>query len=177
MTKNDSLNIIAELYEKYYPLFHKIASTFTNNKSEMEDVLHDAFVKVLVKKDRIAELKDNERVSYICTVIANTGRDYLKKKIKYTYDVLTEEIADEINVSPEQIILVNEDKELSIRCFHKLKSEDRALLQLYYFEEYEPEQIASRIGIKKKYIHQYIYRAKKRLIKLIWEEMKSDEKE
>lgn len=178
MTNKESLNVISQLYDKYYPLFHKKASMFTDNHSEIDDILHDAFVKVIINKEKIAALDIKEQLPYVCAIISNTGRDYLKakSKCKFVYADLTDNIPDEINVSPEQIIAVNEDKELSLKCFYKLDVKDRVLLQLYYFEEYDAEKIASKLHIKKKHIHQYIFRAKKRLVKLVQKELKQYEK-
>lgn len=178
MTEKESRDSISLLYDKYYPLFHKKAATFTDDQSEVEDILHDSFVKVLLRKEQIADMLLNEQISYVCTVITNTGIDYLKYKSRYVFvsEDLLDDIPDDIDVSPEEVLAVNEDKELSLKCFYKLNVKDRALIHLYYYEEYDAAKIAKCLHIKRKYIHQYIYNAKKRLAQLVKKELKSYEK-
>ena len=71
MAPNDK-QLIAEIYDKYYPLFHKKATMLVTDNDVADDILHDSFVKVLKNTDKITSLEQNEQVAYICQIIVNT---------------------------------------------------------------------------------------------------------
>lgn len=154
---------IAEIYDEYYPLFHKKASVFTDSKEEIEDILHDAFVKVIIHKNQIENMDISESVPYICKVIKNTACDYAKKYSRYEAETVIEEVSDD--VSPEEILLIQEDTELAKKCFKKLSEKDRKVLQLYFYEDYDYNQLSEALNIKTKNIRMVVCRAKARLIR------------
>ena len=177
MAPNDK-QLIAEIYDKYYPLFHKKATMLVTDNDVADDILHDSFVKVLKNTEKISSLEQNEQVAYICQIIVNTGIDYLKNKKKISVRNFgdDEELPVCEEVTPEQVIIINEDKKLSRSCMNKLSVADRQLVLMYFYEDMEISEISKILHIKEGATRTKISRAKKRLIKLVQKEMKNNER-
>lgn len=175
---NNDKQLIADIYNEYYPLFHKKANVFVTDRYIAEDILQDSFVKVLRNTDKIAHLEKKEQVAYICQIIVNTGIDYIKNIGKNEVENYNseEELPVCEEVTPEQVIIINEDKKLSRSCMNKLSVADRQLILMYFYEDMEITEISKILHIKEGATRTKISRAKKRLIKLVQKEMKNNER-
>ncbi|TCN27459.1 RNA polymerase sigma factor [Mesobacillus foraminis] len=73
-----SMNDLASLYRKFYPMIFKIGYAMTRDKYYAEDIVQDTFLKAIKKADTI---KENEKVGAWLAVIARrTAIDFLRKE-------------------------------------------------------------------------------------------------
>jgi RNA polymerase sigma-70 factor (ECF subfamily) len=149
---------ILELVAKYrYPLIF-FTRGYVKNKEIAEDIVSDAFVKLMLKKQKIQDC--NCLKTYLYSIAKNMSLDYLRKnKRKKAYIFQTEQTENE-ELNPENILYKNERQKTLIKCMIQLKDDYRSALYLQYFEELSVEAISKVMKKNKKQIYNLLERAK-----------------
>lgn len=159
--------LVRSLYEKNELLLYNIAYKILKNRSDAEDTVQDAFVRVINHLEKIREIDCNETRFYLVIIVKNISLNMLKKKQRHpeidideAYDVQTSENLEETTlaeISAEEIR----------NALRELSDNDYEILFLYLVKEHNPSEIADLIGISANLARQRIFRARKRLIKLL----------
>lgn len=133
-----------QVYSKYVNMIFKICMIHLQNEHDASDVVQDTFLKFLEKQDSI---KDSEHIkAWLIRVSINKCNDLYRKRKKYL-NISMEEL-EKITDEPEVIDILTE----VMRLPEKIK----AVIYLYYFEEYSVKEIASILHIS-------VFAVKKRL--------------
>ena len=152
-------------------LFHNLVffiEQYVHDMEAAEDLAIDAFSDLIVHKHRY-----NFKVSlktYLFMIGRSRALDYLKHKRVLTMTSLSDaaEPADEQELEAE--LLADERKRTLHAAIQKLPMEMQTAIHLVYFEELSYEDAAMVMKKKKKQIDNLLYRAKKKLKRLLEEE-------
>lgn len=165
----DGLNVklIKKLFQTYKGMMLKIALGILDNRSEAEDAVQDAFLRIINNSEKISLLPREQRPFYLVSVIENVCYNSLKKRNRHP----TEDIDNCSDIASDYSVEEKADEKLlldDVRSALKLLSErDYGILHLLYFEQMTPLEIAEALDISLKNIYKYIDRGKKRLIKIL----------
>lgn len=168
----DDREFITGLYEQYYPIMRKKAYEITHDYSVVNDVINDAFVKLIEKISVLRQLDCCKLPSYIVHTIRNKAFDYLKHKNVENNHVyfgededLAERMADTA-LTVEELYAQNEAFELPDQLLG-LSERDRSLLYDKYILELSDEEISGIFGISAGSVRSSLSRAKARARKLL----------
>lgn len=75
-------SLIEFLYTNYKQLMYKTAFSILHNKSDAEDAVHEAFLRVVKNISKFSEFSCNENVSYLVITVRGIALDMLEKKGK-----------------------------------------------------------------------------------------------
>ena len=157
---------LEELLRLYSDPLTRFAYCFVKDSAAAEDIMEEAFVKLLLKEKHFSHA-DNLR-AYLYKIVRNKALDYLRKHKKRV------PLADYENVlcaeSAEQQLLQREEKRCLYRCLQQLPSQYAEVLYLTYFENYKAEEICKITHRNKKQVYNLLARAKSTLKELLIKE-------
>lgn len=167
----DDRNIIADLYEQYYPIMKKTAYEISGDYNVVEDLINDAFVKLINKTPILKSLGCCKRTSYIVYTIRNVTIDYIRHRsvedrivTMGMEDDLMDSIADSAD-TPEEIYVARETYEELGTAIEALTEGDRNLLYCKYNLGLSDKEISEIMNIPQNNIRQYLVRARSRALK------------
>ncbi len=147
--KKGDYEALGKLYEACRKKGLSIASRYVKNDSDSEDMYQDAFLKAMENIDRFDETKDFQ--SWLDTIIANTCKDFLRKKRPINFTDMSDEeneFVDTISGSdegslPESSYLRAEMLKIVDDIVDTLPAEQKQATLLFYFKDYSVKQVAS----------------------------------
>ena len=133
------------LYKLYARKLLGICLRYTRNKSEAEDVLHDAFIKIFTKIDQYSGKGSFE--AWMKRITTNTAIQHLRDKAKKRL-VISEKEVDEVNIIEE---VKEESPQLPaqelMKIIQMLPDGYKMIFNLYVFEKMSHKEIAQLLGI------------------------------
>ena len=144
---------LIELYDEFFPDVQRLAFSFLKNKEDSMDAAQDVFVKLM--RSNIVLIPGKEKM-WLLKVTANECRDMLRRSRP------TEEL-------PEDMASQETDREVW-ELLSGLKPEDRAVIQLYYFDGYSVKEIGQILGITASGVSMRLSRARKKLRTILEDE-------
>ncbi|RLJ77223.1 RNA polymerase sigma-70 factor [Pedobacter alluvionis] len=117
------------LFFKYLPVLHIFATKFTKSDDAAEEIIQDAFLRVWLNRDKLAEV-DNVK-AYLYKYVSNECLSYLRKKLKEdkVVDAFTAKQQNSHNNTVETINL-NEVTKIIAIAVDKLPDQRRNIYQL-----------------------------------------------
>lgn len=174
---DDDRAFMLNLYKNYYNLARKTIYDITHNNENVEDLIDDAFVKLIEKISKIRTLDSCKTTTYVVYTFRSVAINYLKhddvekKHISYILNVdLTEDGLISIEDNTEERLVQQEDLELLNIAFYKLPQSQKDLLYYKYILEISDKDIAEILGIAPASVRQYLTRARRAVKKLIEKE-------
>ena len=143
----------------YYRVLYRVAFTLTGNASDAEDLLHDAYLKLWKKRDRLGDAALNER--YLCAVVKNCYIDVLRSRKGVTVPLEEGICSDGLYPSggpPETGPL----REL-MSLVDNLPEREKFLLKAHFLEEVPYEELSRRTGLSQGNIRQILFRTRNKL--------------
>ena len=137
---------LIELYDEFFPDVQRLAYSFLKNKEDSMDAAQDVFVKLLGTKINLIPGKEK---SWLLKVTANECRDKLRRA-RPTEDI------------PDDMVAADTDREVW-ELLSGLKAEDRAVIQLFYYDGYSVKEIGQILGITASGVSMRLSRARKKL--------------
>lgn len=175
---DDERRIVGQWYKKYYGFLYRKAYSIVKKSDLAEDMVNEAFIKIIKNFKTIVKLNANKRTAYFAGTIKSVALDYIRKK-QTEIGTLDEdfETVMEYNVvqdnkikTPEQLFITKENLEVVTKAMEKLNEKEAMLIiEKYYFEKTDKE-IGELLGIKHKHVHVYVKRVCKKLLNYINEE-------
>ena len=159
MQLQDSSDIRRAL-ELYSPLVYRLAYSRTGSHADAEDVCQEVFMS-LVRKNPDFETEENRRAWLIRATMnraASLWRTPWKKRVALGDD------------SAQHRSAVRQDEALA-DALESLSGDDRALIQLHYYEGFKSDEIAAMLGRKPATVRTQLMRARNRLKKQLTEEV------
>ena len=154
-----------ELYERYSRLIFGVLCRYVPNRTEAEDLLHDAFITIFT---RIGEYRGEGSFEGWCRRIAvNTALDHLRhnNRLEMTEIESNLETVSRSAVSPE--ILDRYTSEEVVALMEKLSPVARAVVNLRVVEELDYHHIAEILGVKESTARSQFRRAREKLLELL----------
>ncbi len=159
------------LIRKYEEGIYRYCFRFTGNYEDAQDMAQQTFIKVFENIEKVD--LENSLKSWIYTIATNLCRTLYRKKKEVNFSELegseTEDEGSSENYFKDESIDVQkevEQKELKENLkniLDKMPEKYRAVLNLYYIEEFSYEEIAEMIEIPINTVRTHLKRAKDKL--------------
>ncbi|MBE3595187.1 MAG: sigma-70 family RNA polymerase sigma factor [Candidatus Carbobacillus altaicus] len=177
----DDKQFITNLYLKHYPLLKKQAYNITGEYGIVDDLIHDAFLKLIPKIPLLRSLSCYKVTSYVVYTVRHVCLDYIRRRSRHTFTGLSEDIANQIpdeQAATEEEFIKHEELKGMEQVLFQLSERDRSLLYYKYNMEMKDREIAELLNIPANHVRQYIARARHRaFLKLSQGVESSDENE
>ncbi|MCC3374359.1 RNA polymerase sigma factor [Cohnella sp. REN36] len=171
----DDKDFLMNLYQLYYPVMKQRAYTIIRNDAVVDDLIQDAFIKLIPKIPLLRSLNSYKTVSYIVNTMKHICLDYIRKesrRAQLTYAGSTEDIAEQIpeqQAATEESYIKNEEFETLGQALFLLSERDRNLLYFKYNMELSDKEIELLLAIPAQHVRQYIARARNRVFHILSE--------
>lgn len=178
---DDERKIVSDWYMEYKNILAKIAYDYVGDYHVVQDLLNDAFVKIIRYMDKIMELNCSEQAAYFVSIIRSVSIDYLRKSKKESEHVNQytsyENYGENQSIPLDKAMVIDDFQRFDImldlrKQLDKLSQRDVDLLMGKYVVGLTEKELGDTLGIKEQNVHVYVTRARNRLIKMINEEGK-----
>ena len=151
MKADEREQIVSESLLAQYQKYYRIAYGYVHNEADAMDIVQEASYKAIYHSKR---LRKPEYVdTWICRIVMNTAKEFLRKNRNREEELLTEgEVTEE----------GFENLDLRDAVAH-LEQRDRQIIELRYFEDMELSAIAEALDENLSTVKSRLYRALKKL--------------
>ena len=152
---------LAALVETFSPLLFRVAHSVLRNRAEAEDIVQDAFLRVLERRHALAEV-NNMRV----WLVRITWNLTLDRRRRIRPDQLDKDFADALagsGVPADQAIEETQRMRSVLREIERLPKAERHVLLLSASEDLGSAQIAEVLGRSESATRALLFRARTRL--------------
>ncbi len=156
-----------ELYYCYRQDMFKSAYSILKDDREAEDAVHEAFMIVLNKLEKISEIKCPQTRAYLIIIVRNIAFKLYNKRKNAAESLDDNDIEDNLNTEDEVILRIETEKAALL-----LKQLPENYYQMLYLEQYmglSISEIAESTGITYENAKKRLQRAKRSFAKLIKE--------
>lgn len=148
------------IYEKYKNLMFYVADKILGDTRDSEDVVHDAFLKIIEIIDDIEDPNCPQTRSLIVTITEHKAIDLYRRRRSKTIVPFEEEYIGVPDQSEIDIVESNESLEKAIAS---LSGKYREVLLLKYAHGYSMDEISLILSMSKENVKKTIQRARKKL--------------
>lgn len=139
---------VGELYDRYAPTLFPIALRIVRERSEAEDVLHDAFVAVNERAGQYASDRGSV-VAWLVTLVRNLSIDRTRRRDRrgaLAREVLPHEPPQSVR-DPERLTSEAVERDKIRRALASLPDAQRQTLEVAFFEGLSYPEIAARENV------------------------------
>ncbi len=158
----------SKIVDEYKDLVYTLAYRMLKNREEAEEVSQDSFIKVFKALGRFKG--DSKLSTWIYRITYNTCLDRIKQNKKKRphadIDHLEEFAFVELNTALDDLVAAERGKFIR-QCISKLPSKDAGILTLFYFEEKSLLEMEKILDIPASSIKVSLFRARKKMAKLV----------
>jgi RNA polymerase sigma factor (sigma-70 family) len=162
-----------ELYRLYHAAMYNTTLRIVRDPDDAEDVMQEAFLKAFLKlRSYRGEVSFG---AWLKRIVLNKSLDFLRlKRDRISLDEVNEaEIREE---EPEEVIDVAYEADAIKRAIFALPEGYRIVLSLILLEGYDHEEVSVILGISNATSRTQYHRAKKKLIELLKETEKDNDR-
>ncbi len=148
----------AMLLRRYSVRFFRVAYRFLGNRSETEDIVQEAFLKLWERPGLWHAERNTAFTTWFYRIVVNQCLDYTRKKrpLQLTDDSWIEDERQ----THEESLLEMEKQRLLERQMAQLPQRQRTALNLCFYEGLSNQQAADIMGIRLKALQALLMRAK-----------------
>lgn len=167
IANDDDRQYMEWLYTEHNRLMFATAWTFSNSRSDVEDIVSDSCVSLIGKISLLRSMEHNALRSYIVSTVRNTAIDFCRKQrlknatFQPGEDTAIEQLADKVTV--EGRIMLREELRIVQAAIAQLTPHERDILRLKYQQGKNDREIAELIGLSESSIRKYVVRARQHL--------------
>jgi len=166
---------MVDLYSNYYNLMYKKALAYVKNPHDAQDIVHDAYEKLIEKISTLRKFNRYTLTSYIVFTIENISLNFIKRRDKQADLVLLYEDGDGMQYvpdteTPEKIFFEKDGAKRLRKAIDQLKPKYRLALDCKYFQDMSDKEIAEIIGIKPESVREYLSRARNMVHQILTKE-------
>lgn len=151
-----------EIYDRYADKVYRKCYSFVNNQEVAEDLVHDIFLKLIIK---IGTFKENSRFStWLYSITYNYCLDHIRiSKRKGEVPIL--ENMDWEDDDDDKELKEWQSAELS-RSLKSMQPHERMILEMKYQEDFSIREISETLNISESAVKMRLLRSKKKLRKI-----------
>lgn len=153
------------LYQKYWRLMYKVAYEVLNNRSDVEDVLHDSFEKVAKNMDMVGEIDAKETKNLMVVIAKHKAIDIYRKKKRRREKELNIEYAKTLYV--KTVFGIEDEENIVTTAIQSLPDKYRDVMSLRFHNQYSIKEISRILNISENNVKQRILRGKSKLKEII----------
>ena len=131
------------------------------NVEDAKDILQEAFIKAYKNVGRFR--KGSSFYTWFCSILVNTARDYLRKRV-YQKGQLPQEIAD-FHLNTERLVLADELKRLLDVAINQLAEKQRLSFVMKHIDGMKINEIAQILHCRPSTVKIHLFRAVRNLQK------------
>jgi RNA polymerase sigma-70 factor (ECF subfamily) len=143
-------------------------------ESAAEDIVHNAFLKLINRIDILKELQLDKQRNYIVMTVKTCAFDYFREEKKYVSLEDYEERMDENRPTEIESVLDKEGYEFLKNCIRALDDTYREICELKYILHMKEREIAKELNLSEKVVNIRIFRGKNMLKRMISERYNND---
>ena len=154
-----TVQFLTETYTTYRPLVFRYISYKLNGCLEAEDLVQDAFLRLLEYRSM---LRPETIRSFLYTIVRNIVIDYLRHQYK-KQEVLSS-LQDEISNSVcdiENTIIARDIRHLELSVVNRLSGRNKVVYYKSHFEEKTVSEIAVELNLSKRTVEGYLLSGRK----------------
>lgn len=155
---------IASIWERFHIELKTFIKNTTRNSSDTDDILQDAFVKIIGNWDKVNQ-SDNLR-SYLYGIVRNTIYDHFKKRPLIAG---SHAFKEEFTIEEAQNLNATIADSCIIPFINKLPDHYREALLISEFQDISQKELAERLGISYSGAKSRVQRGKEKLKGLLLE--------
>lgn len=153
-----------EIYERYVNKVYRKCYSFVYNQEKAQDLTHDIFLKLIVK---IGSFKETSKFStWLYSITYNYCMDQIRTGKKRTEVGLHDNL--DISDDNDSELMDFQSNEIN-RSLKQLASDERAILQMKYQEDFSIKEIADTLRITESAVKMRLMRSKEKLKKIYLE--------
>lgn len=133
------------LYDHYSGALFGVISQIIVNKEIANDVLQEVFINIW-RKIETYDLSKGRLFTWMLNIARNASIDKVRSK-SWQNDLKNQSMPDNVNTLEGQSVKMEMDNVGIKKILGKLKEEQRALIDLSYFQGYTHEEIAKGLNI------------------------------
>lgn len=143
----------------------RFAYMLVNSRSEAEDIVQDALMKLWLKRDELANINNVE--AWSMTIVKNLAYDRLRKKKGRNIVGISPEIIKQDGVASEMTVEIGENLSHVYHCIDSLPERQKQVIHLREIEGHSYKEIGSIMGIDENLVKVTLFRARDNLRKKI----------
>lgn len=149
------------VYKKYRRLMATVAYDVLHDYNDVEDVLHDSFIKIAKNMHCIKEAESKETRNFVSVIAKRTALDYYRKNKRRRKREFASDKLSEHQIPREYIKDHDEDMGRIMRVLLELPDEYKEVLILRYVNRLPEKDIAKILGLKEGAVRMRISRGKR----------------
>ena len=160
-------DLMTDFYEMHNSAMYREARKHLDSPEDVEDIVLEAFAKIIDKMEIFRALKPLQRIRYALVTVRNLSYILLKRNNHFTfipYDSLEFEIVANDDTNPEKCV---EKKSISLairEIWATLQPDDKILLEQKYVLHWTDSEIAGPLNIQPQSVRMKLTRAKRNLL-------------
>jgi len=154
------------LVEKYKDVSFSLACSILKDEREAEDVLQDAFMKVLKNIDKFRF--DSSFSTWLYRIVVNTSLNAITKNKRHLYDELSAvDRKESTELSSIEILQSKERNDYIITAFKLMKPDEALLMRLHYLCELSISEIKAVTNFSESNVKVILFRARKNMQEIL----------
>jgi RNA polymerase sigma-70 factor (ECF subfamily) len=162
--ETQNLDVLGELYSRYIHLVYGVCLKYFKDREKSQDAVSSIFEKLITD---IGDSKIENFKSWLYVVTKNFCLMELRKEQsqKRRHDQFS---ADSFMESTQTLHPIDEERNDDVeaqlkKCIEKLKNEQKACIELFYFQDKCYKEIAQQLKIEEKKVKSFIQNGKRNL--------------
>jgi RNA polymerase sigma-70 factor (ECF subfamily) len=174
--KKRNRKALEELHDRYAPSLLGLSIRYCGNRADAEDVLHDAFIKILSAIDSFVMKPNSSFEGWLKKITVNTALNFIRGRAKTNFFIgLTpsiEEWQDE-QATDEPLPGLGDflTKDIILQMVCELPDGYRTVFNMYVFEEYTHKEISAELKCTENTSKSQLFKARAILRKRILEKV------
>lgn len=166
-------DIITDFFLQNKMLLYREAWKYLSLQEDVEDIVYEAFVRIIDHMEKFRTLLPHERIQYSKAIVRNLSYVYLKRSslIKMVpYEDVDTYLTVEESQLPESIVTKQIQLAQIRKIWAQIPVEDRLLLEQKYVLDWSDKELAATLGIQAPSVRMRLTRAKRKVISLLKEQ-------
>lgn len=169
--------LFSVIIDRYQSKVFSTAYNYTHDMEEARDLTQEIFIKLY---NNLQSYQNKASFStWLYRIAVNRCIDWTRKKRLQTVSAISEGSEDELDIfdtiadsgsGPEEALIKQENKLYIRKVVEGLPEIYKTVIILYYFEDFNPQEISNIMDVPKRTVETRLYRAKN-LLKLRLEEL------
>jgi RNA polymerase sigma-70 factor, ECF subfamily len=172
--KKRNKRAMEELHGRYAGVLLGICMRYCGSLADAEDVLHDAFLRILAGIDTFTERQNCSFEGWLKKVTVNTALNYLRKKSRMNFLIDLDESLENLSDNDQGTVSVFDvagnltiDQILQMVC--ELPVGYRTVFNMYVFEDFSHKEIALELNCSESTSKTQLFKARAILQRKIME--------
>jgi RNA polymerase sigma-70 factor (ECF subfamily) len=165
-------DIISDFFTKNKLLLYSEARKYLYVQEDIEDVVYEAFARIIHKMDVFRKLHPIQQQQYGKVIVRNLAYNLNKKNAHFS-TIPFEEVDNYLLVAeehlPDNVVIQKTQLQQVRQIWSLMPVEERLLLEQKYILKWSDEELAVQFGIQRQSVRMRLTRAKRRITSLMKE--------